>query len=144
MDLENKEQQESGLSLADILTIIKANWIMIAILTLLMGLMTYFYVSNFVEDRYKSTSEILVQVPVPSGQVDSTSLSNSQRLLDTASEFVRSPYIVTQLRETEYYNLFTNPTHKVLLDGLSNQAIVSNINVTSSSTSFIIRLSYGH
>jgi len=144
MDLENKEQQEAGLSLVDILRIVRANWIMIAILTLLMGLLTYFYVSNFVEDRYKSTSEILVQVPVPSGQVDSTSLLNSQRLLDTASEFVRSPYIVLQLRENEYYSLFTNPDHQALLDEMSNQSIVNSINVTSSNTSFIIRLSYGH
>jgi len=144
MDLENKEQQESGLSLADILTIVKANWIMIAILTLFMGLLTYFYVSNFVEDRYKSTSEILVQVPVPSGQVDSTSLLNSQRLLDTASEFVRSPYVAGKLRETEYYSLFTNPEHQALLDDLSISAITSSISVASSNTSFILRLSYGH
>ncbi|PII01859.1 Wzz/FepE/Etk N-terminal domain-containing protein [Acholeplasma laidlawii] len=76
MDLENKENQESGLSLMDIISIIKLNWIMITFFTLLLGVLTFAYVSRFVEDRYKSTSEILVQVPVSSERVDSNTLIN--------------------------------------------------------------------
>lgn len=142
MDLDNKEQLESGLSLVDIFNIIKASWIMITVSTLLVGLVTVFYVFNFVEDEYRSTSEILLQLPLIGGQIDSNTLLNSQRLLDTASQFARSPHIVDQLQDAEYRNLFTNPEHVELLDALSTRAIINAIKVSSSNTSFILRLSY--
>jgi len=144
MDLDNKEQLESGLSLVDIFNIVKASWIMITISTLLIGLVTVFYVFNFVEDQYRSTSEVLLQLPVTGGQIDSNTLLNSQRLLDTASQFARSPHIVDQLQEAEYRNLFTNPEHLELLNSLSTRAIISGITVSSSNTSFILRLSYSN
>ncbi|WP_264229460.1 YveK family protein [Acholeplasma laidlawii] len=144
MDLENKENQESGLSLMDIISIIKLNWIMITFFTLLLGVLTFAYVSRFVEDRYKSTSEILVQVPLTGGQVDTNTLMNSQRLLDTASEFARSPHIVEKLRTTEYRSLITNTSHLAILDELTNRAIIESISVNSSNTSFIIKFSYSH
>jgi len=142
MDLDNKEQLESGLSLVDIFNIVKASWIMITVSTLLIGLVTVFYVFNFVEDEYRSTSEILLQLPVTGGQIDSNTLLNSQRLLDTASQLARSPHIVDQLQEPEYKNLFTNPEHVEILDALSTRKIINAITVSSSNTSFILRLSY--
>lgn len=144
MDLENKENQESGLSLMDIISIIKLNWIMITFFTLLLGVLTFAYVSQFVKDRYKSTAEILVQVPLSGGQVDANTLMNSQRLLDTASEFARSPHIVDKLRTAEYRSLITNTSHLAILDELTNRAIIENITVNSSNTSFIIKFSYSH
>src|SRR5690554_5036127 len=121
MDLENKEHEESGLSLADIISIVKLNWIMIVVLTLFVGLLTFGYVSRFVEDRYKSTSELLVQVPLTGGQIDSNTLINSQRLLDTAPEYAKSPHIVDKLKLDEFKNLFTDPKHQDILESLTTR-----------------------
>ena len=143
MDFENKEQQESGLSLVDIFNIIKNSWLMILFFTLLIGALTFFYVGRYVEDRYKSTSELLVQVPVSGGQIDSNTLINSQRLLETASEFAKSSYIISKVR-TEYSNFFHTAENEAILNAITDSTIVKNISVSYSNTSFIIKVSYSH
>ncbi|WP_162146931.1 YveK family protein [Acholeplasma granularum] len=140
MDLE-QTNQESGLSLQDIFTIMMRNWILILSFTLLLGVVTFGYVTRFVSDQYKSTSEVLVQVPLTGTSVDTNTLLNSQRLIDTVPQLVKSDYIIDKARVS---NLFTNNSHQEILAGLSNEQIKSKLSVESSNTSFIIRISYRH
>ncbi len=139
MDLDNREQQESGISLADVFSIIKQSWILITVLTLFVGIIATTYAFMFVEDEYRSTSEVLVQVPQGVGEAETINLIDSQRLIQSAAEFVVSDNIINKVRTS---NLITNPAYVERLNDLTNTEIKKATSVASTTTSFIIRISF--
>jgi len=141
MDFENQNQQESGISLADIFRVIRLNWILITAFTLVVTIAVGVYAFTLVPDQYKSTSEVLVQVPVGGGSGEDGGINylDTQRLIQTASEFVKSDYIINKVKTS---GLVTSPDHVEKLNGMSNTSIRRGIAVSSSTTSFIIRISF--
>ncbi|HLT00004.1 MAG TPA: Wzz/FepE/Etk N-terminal domain-containing protein [Acholeplasma sp.] len=141
MDFENQNQQESGISLADIFRVIRVNWILITAFTLVVTIAVGVYAFTLVPDQYKSTSEVLVQVPVGGGSGEDGGINylDTQRLIQTASEFVKSDYIINKVKTS---GLVTDPDHTEKLNGMSNTLIRRGIAVSSSTTSFIIRISF--
>lgn len=138
MDLDNREQQESGISLADVFLIIKQSWILITALTLFVGIIATTYAFMFVENEYRSTSEVLVQVP-QAGDAEMINLVDTQRLIQSAAEFVVSDNIINKVRTS---NLITNPAYVERLNDLTNTEIKKATSVASTTTSFIIRISF--
>ncbi len=140
MDFEQQNQEESGINLSDAFRIIRVNWILITIFTLIAAIGAAIFVFTFVPDQYKSTSEVLVQVPLSSGGEDGgVNFLDTQRLIQSATEFVKSDNIVNNVRIS---GLITDPEHVTLLNKMSNRQIKSGISVASTNTSFIIRISF--
>src|SRR5690606_5677733 len=105
------------------------------VITIAVGVYAY----TLVPDQYKSTSEVLVQVPINSGDDGAINYLDTQRLIQTASEFVKSDNIVNKLRTS---NLITSPKHIEKLDNMTNRQVKAGIAVSSTTTSFIIRISF--
>lgn len=140
MDLEQQEKQESGMSLSDIFNIVKKSWILISAFTVFIGIIVGVYAYTMVDNQYKSTSEVLVQVPTSTGDPnDGINFTDTQRLIQTAAEFVASDNIINEVRVS---NLLTNAVHASKLASMSNVDVKKAISVYSSTSSFIIRISF--
>ncbi len=140
MDLELQEKQESGMSLSDIFNIVKKSWILISVFTVIIGGLAGVFAFTMVDNQYKSTSEVLVQVPTATGNPDEgINFTDTQRLIQTAAEFVSSDNIINEVRVS---NLITNQSHILKLADMTNADIKDAIDVSSSTSSFIIRISF--
>lgn len=124
------EQLESTneISLYDIYKILKSNLLIILIFTLLVGGLATGYAYGIADPQYKSTAYVMVQVQIDPA-TDSYDLINAQRLLATARDLITMPVVL----EDVITDLDLNLTVKQLQNSL---------NVTSSTTSYFITVSY--
>lgn len=143
MDFEQQNQEESGINLSDAFRIIRVNWMLITVFTLIAAIGTAIFVYAFVPNQYKSTSEVLVIVPLLSGgEEGGINYSDSRSLIRTAAEFVRSDHVVNNARMNFEESDLVSAEHKTLLDGMSDSQVKNGISVSSFNDSFIIRISF--
>lgn len=137
MNNENLENQDSGISLADIFRLLRLNWLLIVVLTLVATLAAGLYSFTMIPNKYKSTSEMMVFMYSTGTNVDPENpiydLNASRLFIDTAIGIIKSDYVLNEVRSDATI---------VIPSELKNSDIVKNITVTSSSTSFIIKVSY--
>lgn len=140
MNNENLENQDSGISLADIFRLLRVNWILILSLTFAATVAAGLYSFTMVPNKYKSSSEMMVFMYSTGSNVDPENpiydLNASRLFIDTAIGIIRSDYVINEVRnDADDFGVEIPSTMK-------NSDIVRNISVTSSSTSFIIKVSY--
>lgn len=137
MDLE-QEKQEQGISLAEIFRILKLNWLLITLITTFALIISAVFSYTFVQDQYKSSTEMLVlmysgsTVDPENPQYD---LINSQRMLETAATLIKSDYILNKLRDA---NTVEIP------EDMTNSQIKSHISVAYSNSSFVMTVTFKH
>ena len=126
----NEQQIDQGneISLLDLYKILKHNFILIVVLTLLAGTIAGVFAFVIVDPKYKSNADIMVQVPFE-GSSENFDLLNAQRLLPTVAEFLKSERVLD--------NVIT----ELDLD-LSVNQIKSGLSIRSSTTSYFIYISY--
>jgi capsular polysaccharide biosynthesis protein len=124
---EQQVEQTSEISLVDLYKILKNNFILILVLTLLIGTIAGVFAFVIVDPKYKSNADIMVQVPFEGSE--NFDLINAQRLLPTVAEFLQSERVLD------------NVIDELGLD-LSVAQIKSGLNVRSSTTSYFIYISY--
>lgn len=138
MELEH-EKQEEGISLADFFRLLRLNWILIFVITIFATVVSGVFSYTMVQDKYKSSSEMLVLMysQGSTGDPDNPQYDPlmSQRYIETTVLLIQSDYIINKLRDANTVDI---------PDDMSNTAIKNQISVTSSNTSFIIRISYTH
>jgi len=125
---EQQVEQTSEISLLDLYKILKNNFILILVLTLLIGTIAGVFAFVIVDPKYKSNADIMVQVPFE-GSSENFDLINAQRLLPTVAEFLQSERVLD------------NVIDELGLD-LTVAQIKSGLNVRSSTTSYFIYISY--
>lgn len=125
---EQQVEQTSEISLLDLYKILKNNFILILVLTLLIGTIAGVFAFVIVDPKYKSNADIMVQVPFE-GSSENFDLLNAQRLLPTVAEFLQSERVLD------------NVIDELGLD-LTVAQIKSGLNVRSSTTSYFIYISY--
>ncbi|WP_162163939.1 YveK family protein [Acholeplasma hippikon] len=140
MNNENLESQDQGISLADIFRLLRINWILIVSFTFVAMLAAGFYSFTMVPNKYKSSSEMMVFMYSTGSNVDPDNpiydLNASRLFIDTAIGIIKSDYVINEVRIDAEENNVEIPGY------LRNSDIVRNISVTSSSTSFIIKVSF--
>lgn len=125
---EQQVEQTSEISLLDLYKILKNNFILILVLTLLIGTIAGVFAFVIVDPKYKSNADIMVQVPFE-GSSENFDLINAQRLLPIVAEFLQSERVLD------------NVIDELGLD-LTVAQIKSGLNVRSSTTSYFIYISY--
>ncbi len=127
-----EQHEEEGISLVEILNVIKNNLILIIVMTLVFGLIAGGYAFGIAKPKYRSKAEVLLQIENNGGNVNSEALLAAQRLLGTAPGFIKSDHVLQQVIN----NL-----------GLTNMKPIDLAKHLSASTSnassdFIIKISY--
>ena len=125
---EQQIDQGSEISLVDLYKILKHNFILIVVLTLLIGTIAGVFAFVVVDPKYKSNADIMVQVPFE-GSSENFDLLNAQRLLPTVAEFLKSERVLE------------NVIDELALDMTIGQ-IKSGLSIRSSTTSYFIYISY--
>jgi len=125
----NNEQldQTNEISLVDLFKILRSNFILITILTLLFGAIAAVYAFAIVNPMYKSNAYVLIQVESAGG--DSFDLVNAQRLMATAAQLISMPVVLDNVIED------------LDLDMTPGQ-LSSNLTISTSTTSYFINISY--
>jgi len=125
----NNEQldQANEISLVDLFKILRSNFILILVLTLLFGAVAAVYAFAIVNPKYKSNAFLLVQVETAGG--DSYDLVNAQRLMATAAQLISMPVVLD------------NVIDDLDLDMTPGQ-LNNNLTVSTSTTSYFINISY--
>ena len=117
------------LSLLEILGLLKKNWLMIVIATLLVGVLAYGYTKFFIDPTYQSSSTVFIQPKVNENQVSYNELLTNQRLIDTYTQIAKSNLVLTEVAR-EFKSL-----------GYDKTQIANAISVSSISDTEIIRFS---
>ena len=117
------------LSLLEILGLLKKNWLMIVLMTVLVGGLAYGYTKFFIDPTYQSSSTVFIQPKVNENQVSYNELLTNQRLIDTYTQIAKSNLVLTEVAK-EFRNL-----------GYDKEEIAAAISVSSISDTEIIRFS---
>jgi capsular polysaccharide biosynthesis protein len=126
---EQQLDQNNEISLVDLYKILKNNLIMIIILTLLVGTIAALYAFLIVTPKYQSRADVLVQVSVDTSSPDNNALLYMQRILSTASDYLKSELVLEDVKE--------------MLDlDIPVSVLRNNLSVSFSTTSFYIYVSY--
>lgn len=137
MNNENLESQDSGISLSDIFRLLKLNWLLIICFTFVATVAAALFSIFMMPEKYKSSSEMMVFMYSTGANIDPENpvydLNASRLFIDTAIGIIKSDYVLNEARLDAD---FTIPTD------IKNSDIVKNISVTSSSASFIIKVTY--
>ena len=127
--IPNDESSIYELSLMEILGLLKKNWIMIAVMTVLVGALAYGYTKFFIDPTYQSSSTVFIQPKVNENQVSYNELLTNQRLIDTYTQIAKSNLVLTEVAK-EFKSL-----------GYDKEEIANAISVSSISDTEIIRFS---
>ena len=127
----NEQQIETSneISLVDLFKILRSNLLLIIISTLLIGTIAALYAFLVANPKYKSNAYVMVQVQIESGSGESFDLVNAQRLLSTAADLISMPVVL----------------EKVIADldlDITAKQLSESLDVTSSTTSYFINVSY--
>lgn len=122
-------EQNNEISLLDLIKILRSNIVLIAALTLLVGIIAALYAFLIVDPKYKSNAFVLVQVQNESATGSNFDLINAQRLLATAEDLISMPVVLEKVIEDLSLNMTPSQLN-------------SNLSVTSSTTSYFINISY--
>lgn len=132
--MDDKEL-EKGISLLDILQILKKNIILIAVTTVIItavGIVLAFMITP----KYSSRASVMVQVS-DNGSSDDSDVTTSLRIVTTVAEFIKSD-LVTKAASTALEN---DPEQKIIIsfdqiqEGLSMSYSTSSLNIEISFTS---------
>lgn len=133
--INNQSDNQEGFSFLDFLHLIKVNLLLILSTTILFFSIATIYVWSIATPDYISTADVMVQVEQSASSTSDPDFDfvNAFRLIDTIAELMEKEIIlnnaISSLEELGYDKL----TVKYLREGL---------NVTSSSTSYFINISY--
>lgn len=125
----NDESSIYELRLMEILGLFKKNWLMIGLMTVLVGALAYGYTKFFIDPTYQSSSTVFIQPKVNENQVSYNELLTNQRLIDTYTQIAKSNLVLTEVAK-EFKSL-----------GYDKEAIAKAISVSSISDTEIIRFS---
>lgn len=125
--MQDQYDQSGEISLVDLFNILWKNVIFITALTLIFGLIATLYAIIFIQPNYKSNVTILVQVANTSdGTFD---YATAQRLIPSVVDLISQPVILEEVIDE-------------LSLSLTPHQIQENLTVTSSTTSYFIKVSY--
>lgn len=121
-------QQNDGITLGDILRVLRKNWILIAIITAVIFVAGVVYTFGIVKPTYKATATVKVEVPLTTeNSADvSNSLNASLRYVQSVADAVKLPTIAKKVVEA-------NPDIKISAENLINETSTSY----SSNTVFV-------
>ncbi|MBQ7641180.1 MAG: polysaccharide biosynthesis tyrosine autokinase [Acholeplasmatales bacterium] len=121
-------QQNDGITLGDILRVLRKNWILIAIITAVIFVAGVVYTFGIVKPTYKATATVKVEVPLTTeNSADvSNSLNASLRYVQSVADAVKLPTIAKKVVEA-------NPDINISAENLINETSTSY----SSNTVFV-------
>ena len=99
--MENKnDTNNSGISFGDIIRVIKKNWLIICLITVVIFGVGAFYTFAIKKPVYRATATVKVEIPLSEEQQSSTanignSLTASMKYVKSVSEFAQSDKIIT-------------------------------------------------
>ena len=99
----NQNDNSSGITLSDIIRVLKKNWILILIVTAVIFGCGAFYTYVIAKPTYKATSTVSVEVPTTSEKVSVSEAGNSVtaslRYVQSIAEFVKSETVMKSVSD---------------------------------------------
>ena len=108
MEANNKnyareQSNESSITLSDILRVLRKNWILIGIITVVIFVAGIVYTFGIAKPTYKATATIKVEVPIVSESSSSAEVGNSVtaslRYVQSVAEYAKSKKIMSAVVE---------------------------------------------
>ncbi len=95
------QNSNNGITLGDILRVLRKNWILIAVVTVAIFVIGAIYTLGIAKATYKSTSTVKVEVPLTSETSSdvSTSLNASLKYVQSVAEAVKQEKILSAVAE---------------------------------------------
>lgn len=137
MEYDVSKEKEEGISLSDIFRALRLNWLIIAFVTLVATLAVAGYVVFMMPNRYRSSVEMTFLIYASGGTDENPQYDfvNTQRFMETAASTIRSDYAINTLRARATVDI---------PEGYRNSDIANDLTIRSSSSSFIVVISYTH
>ena len=98
----NNNQNQSSITLSDILRVLKKNWILICIITAVIFAIGVFYTYGIAKPKFKATATLKVEIPLsedPSVSEINTASSAALRYVESVSKAVKNKKIVSVVAE---------------------------------------------
>lgn len=134
MEKETTNYQEEGVTMRQIFSLMKKNWIIILAVTLAFTIVGAIYGLGFKQTTYTASADLMVK-----GHDDGSSASSeytfSYYLVNTIKPFITGDSVVENVAESVF-----KPTSENL-EGVKN-SLKSNLTVTTSTNSLIITIAY--
>src|SRR5699024_4195011 len=124
---------EETLNLEDILEVIKKNFLMIAIMTLLFGCITAYGTIFLMTPQYEAKTQILVSQAQDTEVVNNQDIQASLQLINTYRDIIKSPTVLDEVSENlEISNSLDELADKIEVTN-QNQSQVLSVSVMNSS-----------
>lgn len=135
-----EDNEEKGMSLLDILNILKKNIVWIIVSTIVFASCSFIYASAIRKPRYSSTGRIIVQVygTYTTGE-SGYDIQTALRIVETVGLFLKDPIVAEEAAKR------VNEKYPELAEyNITTGTISSGLNVSVSETAFYIQLSFSN
>ena len=126
------EENERSITLGDLLTAVKKNILMVAIITVVIATIGFIYTFFIVKENYKSSTTVVVTVSESGDSTKADDINNSFKLIQTVVELTSQDSVI--LPVAKKYAVSGKETEFAL-------ALKKNLNVSYQSSSFLVTIS---
>lgn len=126
------EENERSVTLGDLLTAVKKNILMVAIITVVIATIGFIYTFFIVKENYKSSTTVVVTVSESGDSTKADDINNSFKLIQTVVELTSQDSVI--LPVAKKYAVSGKETEFAL-------ALKKNLNVSYQSSSFLVTIS---
>ncbi|MFA5692252.1 MAG: Wzz/FepE/Etk N-terminal domain-containing protein [Acholeplasmataceae bacterium] len=133
--MDKNEDMDQGISLSDLFGLVKANILLILLITIFTTALAGAYAFTMIETKYSSTSEMMVLIYAGTNE-DATNPNyqiNAGQFVETTVSLIKSDTIINELRASNIVDIPENMT---------NNQIKKATTVNSKVNSFIITISF--
>ena len=127
-----EQNNNNSITLSDIFRVLRKNWILIGVITIIVFVFGIVYTFGIVKPTYKSTSTVKVEVPLTSETTSdiSNSVSGALRYVQSVSEAVKKPNIIDKVAEDNKNITNANKLSKEVSTSHSSTSVFVTITVT--------------
>lgn len=129
----NQQNQESSITLDDLVRILKKNIILVAIITIVVFIIGTVYTLAIVKPTYKSTTSVIVAIDNESSSTDqNVDYTNSLKIIETVAAFTEEDIVLEPVAENN--NLKVDSLKKMVSTSTSTTKYMFYISVTNTNS----------
>ncbi len=123
----NQQNQESVITLGDLVRIVKKNIILVSIITVAVFILGAIYTLAIVKPAYKSTVTTIVAIEGKTDTSTDVNLTDTLRIIETVAEYSTDNFVLTPVAEEN--KLTTNQLKKMISTSTKTNSLILGISV---------------